>query len=127
MTNSITINKCDNELILIAYQWGASFQIARILSGNNNNVDVQIDIQPGQFIEGVYIDGVNNGIENSRNFVNLQPGEYQLVAVGIDWGGPAEFNYTFNGEPQNFPLTGEGDGVVWNPAPITFTVPEPTH
>ncbi|MBU2886057.1 hypothetical protein KO507_09820 [Gilvimarinus agarilyticus] len=126
MSNSINVTKCDNELILIAYQWGASFELARILSGNYNSLDVTLDIEAGAYQGGVIVNGVNHPIPPSTHYLYLQPGEYTLVAIGIDWGGPQEFSFTFNGEtyalPQNKNPTPDS-GVVWTPSPISFTIP----
>ncbi|MFT6245878.1 MAG: hypothetical protein ACJA0U_000205 [Salibacteraceae bacterium] len=126
VNNTINVSRCDNELILIAYQWGQSFQIGRILSGNNNAVDVTIEIQAGEYTAGIFANGVNNPISTGTNYVNLQPGEYTLVAVGIDWGGPAQFDLTLNGngEGMSYGPESEGDGVVWNSEPIKFSVEE---
>jgi hypothetical protein len=65
-------------------------------------------------------------ISTGTNYVNLQPGEYTLVAVGIDWGGPAQFDLTLNGngEGMSYGPESEGVGVVWNSEPIKFSVEE---
>ena len=82
MANTINITACDNELRLIAYQWGASFEIATIRSGNSNSVNVTINISPGQFEGGVVLNGVNNPLSGTYP-VYLNSGAYSLVAVGI--------------------------------------------
>ena len=43
---SINVSSCDNELIILAYGWSASFEIANIKSGNYNTVDVTINPKP---------------------------------------------------------------------------------
>lgn len=49
-----------------------------------------------------------------------------MVAVGIDWGGPAQFDLTLNGngEGMSYGPESEGVGVVWNSEPIKFSVEE---
>jgi hypothetical protein len=122
--NQIEITKCDNELILIAYQWGASFELARILSGNSNPIDVELNIESGPYQGGIIVNGVNHPIIKQSHYVYLEPGDFTLVAIGIDWGGPQEFKFTFNGKTYELPInTNPDSGVVWTPAPITFNVP----
>jgi hypothetical protein len=122
MSNKLNITKCDNELILIAYQNGASFQLGRILSGNSNSLDITLEINPGAYQGGAFVNGVNHVIEPSTHFLNLAQGDYQLVAVGIDWGGPSEFNFTFNGNEYSTPLNNFGNGIVWKTDPIKFSI-----
>lgn len=113
MPSIIKISKCDNELILIAYQGSSSFEICRILSGNNNPVDVTVNIYAGQFQGTLQLDGIQPArpLTGSYN-VSLAAGTYSLVAVGIDWGGPLAFAYTLNGTAAAFVNTGQVDGVV---------------
>ena len=123
MSNSINVTKCDNELILIAYQYGASFELARILSGNSNSLDVTLNIEAGAYQGGIIVNGVNHKISPSSHYLYLQPGDYTLVAVGIDWGGPEEFKFTFNGKTYDLPYNANtNSGVVWTPSPIAFTI-----
>jgi len=127
--NTFNITACDNELILIAYQWGASFQLATILSGNFNSVNVTLPITAGPYQGPVTLNGVNNPLSGTFP-LNLPTGDYTLAVIGIDWGGPQQFSFTFNGTTYSLPSSTEGSGVVWlggsgvappNPL-ITFTV-----
>lgn len=120
MSNLINITKCDNELVLIAYQGGASFELARVLSGNGNTIDLKLDIDAGRYKKGVDADGINHSIV-TKDKVSLKPGKYSLAVVGVNWGGPSDFEFTFIG--QTFKSSqSDNEGVVWTPPAIGFTV-----
>lgn len=121
MSNTIKVTACDNELIIIAYQWGASFELMRILSGNYNSVNVTINIQPGQYTGPIVINGVNSSLSGSYD-VYLANGDYSVVFLGLDWGGPQGFKVKFNGNAYNSVPSESGEGLVWNTPPIALTV-----
>ena len=58
MVNKIQITASDNELYIVAYQWGVSYQIAHIQSGNNKPVNVSIEITSGVYSEPATYNGV---------------------------------------------------------------------
>ena len=119
--NVLHITKCDNELIFLAFQGSASFEIANIKSGNNNPVDVTLNLTSGIWQDGFSANGVNSALSIKAD-VPLNPGEYELIAMGINWGGPADFNFTFNGKDHKSAPT--GNGLVWKTDPIKFTIPK---
>ncbi|WP_374338341.1 hypothetical protein [Leeia sp.] len=119
--NMIRITACDNQLLLVAYQWGASFVIGNINSGNSQPVNVALPLVAGQYQGGLQLNGVNSPLSGSYP-VTLAPGQYQLVAIGIDWGGPQAFTFTLNGQTYSLPPSNNGDGVVWTTGPIALTI-----
>jgi len=57
----------------------------------------------------------------------LQPGDYTLILIGINWGGPANFKVTVKhtAGPDTVLVYGKpspGVGVVWTPAGVPITV-----
>jgi hypothetical protein len=72
-TTLIHVTKTDNELYLLALPANAlgSEEIGHIKSGFNNLVEYQVVPQSV-----------------------LTPGEYTLLLVGINWGGPTQFSVT---------------------------------
>lgn len=121
MPNTINVTACDNELIVLAYQWGASFELCRVLSGNSNSVNVTLTINPGSYSGTQVFNGVNGPLNISTS-TNLAPGKYSLLLLGIDWGGPQQFTVAVNGQAFALPYGDNGNGLVWNPGPITITV-----
>ncbi|MCJ8208584.1 hypothetical protein MUY27_02615 [Mucilaginibacter sp. RS28] len=120
-TNTINVTACDNELIILAYQWGGSFELMRILSGNTNPVNVNINIANGQYSGPIVLNGVNSALSGTYD-VYLSPGSYSLLLMGVNWGGPQQFTIAFNGQTYSLPYSQNGDGLVYNSAPIAFTV-----
>ena len=121
-TNTITVSKCDNELVVLAYQWGASFELCRILSGNSQPVSVTLNIQPGAYTGPIVLNGVNQPLSQTIT-QNLANGQYSILLLGIDWGGPAEFTVNVNGTSYTLPFQQEGQGLLFNQGPIALTVP----
>jgi len=121
MTNTINVTACDNELVIMAYQWGASFELCRILSGNSNRVNVNINLNQGSYMGPIVLNGVNNPLNQDLNLY-LPAGAYSLLLLGIDWGGPQQFTVAVNNRPYSLPYGNNGDGLVWNPGPIAITV-----
>lgn len=120
MANTISIKRCDNELIILAYQWGASFELCRILSGNNNPIGLKINIYPGQFQGTLLLDGINNQLIGDYN-IALAPGTYSLTGLCVNWGGPQDCDFAFN-SPLTFVQTGASSGLFAYTVPVTFTV-----
>lgn len=112
MPSTIKITKCDNELILVAYQFGGSYEICHILSGNNQAVNVTLELKPGQFTGGLLLNGVTTPLRGTF-VVPLDAGKYTLAAVGINWGGPQQFAFRLNTQAFSLPLSPVGEGVVW--------------
>lgn len=121
MPSQVTITACDNELVVLAYQGGASFELCRVLSGNSKPVNVTLSIQPGTYYGTMVLNGVNQPLNQTVTQM-LAPGGYNLLLLGVDWGGPAQFTVNVNGKPFSLPFTGQGDGLVFNPGPIPITV-----
>ncbi|OHX10212.1 hypothetical protein [Chromobacterium sphagni] len=111
-SNTIHITASDNELYVIAYQWGASYQLAHIQSGNGNAVNVTVNINSGAYTEPAVLNGVNGAL-NSTYAVNLPNGDYEIVAMGVNWGGPWSFALNVNGGAQKAGSGASGNGVVW--------------
>lgn len=121
MPNTITVTACDNELIVLAYQWGASFELCRILSGNNQPVNVTLNLQSGVYQGTIVLNGVNQPLSQTIS-QTLASGAYSILLLGIDWGGPAQFTVDVNGTPYTLPLTSQGDGLLFKSNPISITV-----
>lgn len=113
MSNQINVTACDNQLILLAYQSGACFEIANIQSGNNNSVDVTLDIVKGSSFSGtVNLNGVNKAL-STTNQVTLPAGTYTLVYAGVNWGGPYNFKMEVNKELFELSNGAAMQGIVW--------------
>ncbi|HWF88655.1 MAG TPA: hypothetical protein VN659_07455 [Pyrinomonadaceae bacterium] len=105
-TTNITVTACDNELYLIALpttsptNFGGS-EIAHITSGFNNPVEYSVTPQS-----------------------ILSAGQYTLVMVGINWGGPQAFTVklTTGGVVNTYTApAGTNIGATWTQA-IPMTV-----
>ena len=122
MSNTITVTDCDNELIVLAYQWGASFELCRILSGNTNSVNVTLNIQSGSYQGTMVLDGVNQALSQTIT-QTLSSGTYSLLLLGVNWGGPAQFTVSVNGTSYTLPYQAQGaGGLLFNRGPISITV-----
>jgi hypothetical protein len=127
MSNTINVTACDNELVIIAYNWDNSYELCRILSGNNQSVNVTLNIQPGTYEGPIVLNGVNQPL-NVTVAPTIPPTSadpthpYSLLMLGVDWGGPAQFTTTVNSTSYNLPLQPTGAGLVFNPGPIAITV-----
>ncbi len=116
MSNTLTISKCDNELIVLAVNGSSSYKICDVQSGNTNLVNVGISIEAGAYTEPAVINGVNGPINKPSEVVNIPSGNYSLVYVGLNWGGPYNFDIEFNGKPyqlKNDPNQAL-EGAIWN-------------
>ncbi|WP_406850177.1 hypothetical protein, partial [Chromobacterium phragmitis] len=116
MANTIHITASDNQVILTAYVWGNSYQIADIKSGNSNPVNVTINLKQGQYTGPLSLDGVDTPLSGTYN-VYLAPGQYTLVGTGINWGGPQSFAVSLNGAALKTQYSNPEEGVVWASIP----------
>ena len=121
MANTIQVTACDNELIVLAYQWGTSFELCRILSGNLQPVNVTLNITQGIYEGTIVLNGVNQPL-NLAIPQTLAAGNYSILLLGVDWGGPAAFTVNVNGTPFTLTPQPTGDGLVFSPGPISITV-----
>ncbi|TYP99443.1 hypothetical protein C7447_10139 [Tenacibaculum adriaticum] len=130
MSNTISIKKCDNQLILFAVNENESYEICNVQSGNFHSVDLDIEIKEGAF-SGTYIpEGGTSKDLSGTTTVKIPKGNYSLVYVGLNWGGPYNFEFEFNGETYqllNNPKK-ELEGAIWNLGnlQIAFDVKVPT-
>src|SRR5579872_697995 len=117
MANQINVTACDNELIIIAFQWGVSYELCRILSGNSQPVSVTLNLNEDIYTGGVTLHGVNNPLKDTVD-ITLPTGQYSLLLCGIDWGGPSQFTGTITDNTGNTtPFNYSGNptpGVVWS-------------
>ena len=90
MAANINITACDNELIIIAFTPSISYQIGRILSGNNQGVSVTLNLVEDTYVGGPTLNGTNNPLNDVID-VCLPAGTYSLFLCGINWGGPTAF------------------------------------
>lgn len=122
MSNTVKVTKCDNELIILAYQFTGSYELCRIISGNNQAVNVTLNILQGENPGTLQLNGINNPLNDTVDVFLPAAGQYSLVLLGVNWGGPSQFSVNVNGANYDMPLGSPGDGLVWHPAPINFTV-----
>ena len=99
--SNISVKQVDNELIVLAMNNTSSQVICHMKGGNANPVSFA---------------GTVNGI--------LPSGSYNILLIGINWGGPANFSVTLtiNGTATvyNYANPGAPIGVVWNQVvPVT--------
>jgi hypothetical protein len=73
--NKIHVSYVDNELYIIASNQNESIELCHIKSGYNQSVDYKL-----------YPPTI------------LSSGEYQLIFVGINWGGPSGFQVEITGD-----------------------------
>lgn len=125
MSNTIKISKCDNQLFLVAVNAQDSFLIAEIKSGYNQPVDISLEIEEGDYSGAFTAFGVRSPLRKNGS-VSVPKGDYSLVYMGLNWGGPYNFDLNFNGE--TFKLENDPakplEGAIWNKGDlnITFTV-----
>jgi hypothetical protein len=120
MSNTIQVSACDNELIILAYQGGVSYQVGRILSGNGQAVNVSINLLAGNYVGESLFNGINVPLGVSVNSY-LPSGSYSLLFLGINWGGPSSFTASVGGTAVGGTV-GQGLGLTWNPGPIAITI-----
>lgn len=102
-TTQIDVSKCDNELYVIASTPAGSSELLHIKSGYNKPV-----------AHTIYPPAI------------LPPGAYTLILIGINWGGPYQFQVkqSFASGPavsHGVPVTSGPAGDVWRVAvPMTI-------
>ncbi|HTE16920.1 MAG TPA: hypothetical protein VK689_00895 [Armatimonadota bacterium] len=128
MPNVINVTACDNELIIMAYKNDApagkndaSYQLCRIQSGNYNSVNVTLNIKAGPYLGPETLYGVYEELKTTLS-VYLPAGEYSLLLLGINWGGPTQFTVAVNNQPNDLPSPQNGDGLVTYSKPIPLKV-----
>ena len=115
MSNTIKITKCDNQLILTAFQWSNSYEICNLKAASN--LDYNITIKEGPY---------NGPATQDSPIVHLPKGDYNLVYTGINWGGP--YNFEFHFQEKKYQLLDNASkplvGVIWSLGnnSITFKV-----
>jgi hypothetical protein len=99
-TTKIHVTACDNELYLIASTPAGSSEICHITSGYNNPVEYTV---------------VPQSI--------LPKGQYTMIMVGVNWGGPQAFKVILTTGGVDTPYTAPQNtnvGANWTVAvPIT--------
>jgi hypothetical protein len=100
-TTLIEVTKTDNELYIIAVPENgrASAVIGHITSGFENPVEYKVIPQS-----------------------ILAPGEYTLVLIGINWGGPQQFSVTLTGNASPNLNFGAGTAVGATSVSVAMTV-----
>ena len=122
MANTVAVTACDNELVILAYNASASFELCQILSGNSQPVNVTVGIQAGAYQNTVVLNGVNQPLTQAIT-QSLPSGTYSILMLGVNWGGPTQFTTTINGTSYTLPFTQQGPlGLTFNPGPISITV-----
>jgi hypothetical protein len=123
-SNTITISKCDNQLVMYAINLDTSaqsYQICNIQSGNSNAVEVSIALNAGAVGKTVELNGVISPLSETAEFT-LPAGKYALVYTGLNWGAAYQFDFEFNGQPYNLPYSSDGkNGAVWNLGNLDIT------
>lgn len=118
MSNSIQINACDNELIIVAYNPNMSYVIGRIISGNHFGVNVNVALSPGDFSGGFEFNGLGESLNESTE-VTIPSGDYSIQLLGLDWAQTdAQFTVVINETTYSLPLQTYNAGLVWYPEPI---------
>lgn len=128
MSNTINITKCDNQLVLFAVNGSESYEICNIQSGNFHAVDLDINVEAsenGTFSGTYQPEGGTSKDLSGAITVKIPAGNYSLVYVGLNWGGPYNFEFTLNdGEPYSL-LNKEDkplEGVVWAQGNLNITL-----
>ncbi len=105
MSNTIKVTKCDNQLILTAFQWSKSYEICNLKAASN--LDYNITIKEGPYTGPATQDSPT---------VYLPKGDYNLVYAGINWGGP--YNFEFEFQEKKYQLLNNASkplvGVIWS-------------
>ena len=104
--NNIKVTKCDNEVYILAVAAGPesernylSNQLCHIQSGGGQEVDVTINIEEGIYEQPATFNSPFRPL-NITSEVRLPKGDYNILAVGIDWGGGRDIDIKINnGKP----------------------------
>jgi hypothetical protein len=106
---SIHVTQCDNELIGLAVPSAGTFST---------------ELFHFKLGGGIGAAPINYTVPNDAM---LPPGNYTLLLIGINWGGPANFSVTVNYKAGpatvlTYSNASPGVGVVWHPAGVPITV-----
>ncbi|ANQ51836.1 hypothetical protein MY04_4501 [Flammeovirga sp. MY04] len=104
----IKITKCDNELILVASNTpgnSESYLVCDVKSGNNNLVDVTINLVKGDYNGPLKLDGVNGPISGTHE-VAIPASSANLAILGVNWGGPTDLAVSVDGKPYTYKNNG---------------------
>eukprot|EP00456_Euglypha_rotunda_P072085 TRINITY_DN65070_c0_g1_i1.p1 TRINITY_DN65070_c0_g1~~TRINITY_DN65070_c0_g1_i1.p1 ORF type:complete len:156 (+),score=7.45 TRINITY_DN65070_c0_g1_i1:50-469(+) len=112
-TTSVQVTATDNECYFIAFNGttNTSYQLCHILSGFNNLVDVTFNITAGTYVEPDTLNGTMAPLFQSYT-ASIPSGSYPLMAIGIDWGGgqQLDFSVTSGGQPAAYGTGGYHPG-----------------
>lgn len=110
---TIQITKCDNQIVVYATTWNNSYQICDIQSGNNNLVDVSINLVNGAYTGPLQLNGVAPGKKLSGTYnVAIPETKVNLGIAGLDWGGEADFSVSVNGAAPYTYYKANGGAIV---------------
>ena len=88
---TIKVTECDNEIVIYATNQSHCYEITRIVSGNSNSVNAEINIKAGEYFNAAIYNGINGPIGTTEapdtRTVYLESGSYNLFIIGSDWGG----------------------------------------
>lgn len=98
MATSLKVNACDNELFIVATTASGASEICHISPGRDDPANYAVDL---------------NAI--------LPPGDYDLILIGVNWGGPATFAVTVGTTPYAYSDPKAPIGAVWKQTiPVTI-------
>jgi len=97
MSNSFRVTAVDNEMYLIACKNDGtiSYELCHIQSGYNFDVLVMFNIMTGDYSRPETLDGLSGALYKQYN-VFIPEGTYDIIAVGISWGGGKNAELTIN-------------------------------
>jgi hypothetical protein len=121
MANTVKVIACDNELIIVAFQFTQSYEILNLKSGNGQPVNVDLNILAGPYDGGARIDAVTKPANETTN-VYLPAGTYDLSVIGLNWGGVSQFTVDINTNNLVLPLGNQPKGLVFHPQVVSMTV-----
>jgi hypothetical protein len=106
---SIQVTQCDNELIGLAVPSGGTFSV---------------ELFHFKLGGGIAAAPINYTVPN---YTMLPPGNYTLLLIGINWGGPGNFKVAVNyatgpSTDLTYGQPNPGIGTVWTPAGVPFTI-----
>ena len=120
MANTITVTQIDDELIFYAFQTDCSYELFH-LRGYFSGFTVTLNIKEGKFqCCTEYI----NISEACTLTAYLPSGTYNICLVGINWGGPSNFNCSIGSSNYTYNDTSGTLGAVFSlpEGPVSITV-----
>ena len=119
MPNTITASACDNELVIIAFNWSKSFYIGDIQSGNGNPVALTINLHGGNYSGPMSYNSVNGAPVTPPTYdVYIPADTYSIMVIGVNWGATAAFAASVNGVALDPSTIQQVTGVAWTPSPV---------